>query len=60
MFSGRCFFVDHESGYININHKLAIKYTETVKVKLIFEIVVQIQIVEINGKHTYNGVFNDS
>ena len=37
MFSGGCVFIDHASGYVSINHQVAINTTETVKAKLTFE-----------------------
>ena len=37
MFSGRCVFIDHASGYVSIKHQVNINTTETVKVKLTFE-----------------------
>ena len=36
MFSGRCVFIDHASGYVSIKHQVAINTTETVKGKLTF------------------------
>ena len=33
MFSGGCVFMDHASGYMRINHQVAIRYTEMVKEK---------------------------
>ena len=37
MFSGGCVFIDHPSGYVSINHQVAINATETVKAKITFE-----------------------
>ena len=37
MFSGRCVFIDHASGYVSIKHQVAINSTETGKAKLTFE-----------------------
>ena len=33
MFSGLCVFIDHASGYVIINHQVAINATETFKAK---------------------------
>ena len=60
MFSGGCVFVYHTSGYVIINHKVAINATETVKAKLTFEKKTQSQVVVIKGYHTDNGIFNAS
>ena len=51
MFSGRFFFIDHASGYLRINHQVAINATETVKEKLAFEREAQNQVVAIKGHH---------
>ena len=37
MFSGGCVFIGYVSGYVTINHQLAINATKTVKAKLTFE-----------------------
>ena len=60
MFSGGCVFLDHASGYVSINHQVAINATETVKAKLTFEREAQSQGVVIKGYHTDNGIFNSS
>ena len=60
MFSGRCVFIDYDSGYVSIKHQVAINATETVKAKLTFERDAQSQGVVIKGYHTDNGIFNYS
>ena len=60
MFSGGCVFIYHASGYVSINHKVAINNTETSKAKLTFEREAQSQGVVIKGYHTDNGIFNSS
>ena len=60
MFSGGCVFIDHASGYVSINHQVAINATETVKAKLTFMRDAQIQGVVIKGYNTDNGIFNYS
>ena len=47
MFSGVCVFIDHASGYVSIQHQVAINATETVKAKLNFEREAQSQVVVI-------------
>ena len=37
IFSGRCVFIDHISGYVSIKHLSTIDATETAKVKITFE-----------------------
>ena len=58
MFSRRCVFIDYVSGYVSIEHQVAVNATETVKAKLTFEREAQIQGVVIKGYHTDNGIFN--
>ena len=60
MFSGRCDFVDHVSGYMSIKYQVAINATETINTKLNLEREAKIQGVTNNGYHIENGVFNDS
>ena len=60
IFSGGCVFIDHASGYVSINHQVAINVTETSKAKLTFERKAQSQIVVIKGYHTDKGIFNCS
>ena len=60
MFSGRCVFIDHASGYVIINNQVDINATENVKVKLTFEREAQSQGVVIKGYHADNGIFNAS
>ena len=60
LFSRRCAFIDHASGYVSIKHQVAISATETVKAKLTFVREAQSQKVLIKGYHTYNGIFNFS
>ena len=60
MFSGRCVFIYHTSGYVSIKHQGAINSTETIKAKLTFEREPQIQGVVIKRYHTDNGIFNAS
>ena len=52
MFSGGCVFIDHASGYANINYQVAINATETFKAKLTFEREDKSQGVMINVYHT--------
>ena len=59
-FSGGCIFIDHASGYVRMEHLVAIKATKNVKGKLTFEREAQSQGVVINGYHTDNGIFNDA
>ena len=58
MLSGGCFFIDHASGYVSINHQVAINATKTVKAKLTFEREAWSHGVVIKGYHTDNGIFN--
>ena len=51
IFSGGFVFIDHASGYLRINHQVAINATETVKEKLAFEREAQNQVVAIKGHH---------
>ena len=60
MFSGGCVFIDNASGYVSINHQVAINDTKTVKEKLTFDREAQIQGVVIKVYHTDNGIFNSS
>ena len=60
MFSGGFIFIDHASGYVSINHQVAINATKTVKEKLTFDREAQIQGVVIKVYHTDNGIFNSS
>ena len=60
MFSGGCFFIDHDSGYVSIKHQVAINATETFKAKLTFEREAQSQGVVIKVYHTNNRIFNSS
>ena len=60
MFSGGCVFIEHVSGYVSINHQVAINATETVKSKPTFEREAQSQGVVIKGYHTDNGIFKSS
>ena len=58
MFSWECVFIEHASGYVIINHQVAINTTETVKSKLTFERESQSQGEVIKGYHTDNDIFN--
>ena len=49
MFSVKCVFIDHASGYVIIKNQVAINATETFKAKLTFEREDQSQGVTING-----------
>ena len=60
MLSGGCVFIDHASGYVSINHQVAIIATKNVKTKLTFEREAQSLGVVIKGYHTDNGIFNAS
>ena len=60
IYSEGCVLIDHTSGYMIIKHQVAIKATETVKAKLIFEREDKSQGVMINIYHTENGIFNTS
>ena len=40
--SKQCFFIDHDSVYVSINHQVAINATQTVKVKLTLDREAQI------------------
>ena len=60
MFSGGCVFIVRTSSYVSIKHQVAIKATETVKVKLTFERGAQSHVVVIKRYHTDNGIFNAS
>ena len=60
MFSGGCVFIDHDSGYMRIEQRVAINATETVKAKLTFDRDAKSQGVVIKGYHTDNGIFNAS
>ena len=60
MFSGGCVFINHASGYVSIDHQVAINATETFKAKLTFEREAQSYGVVIKGYHTDNGIFNTS
>ena len=60
MFSGGCVFIDHASGYVRINHQLAINANETFKGGITFEKEAQSQGLVIKGYHTDNGIFNSS
>ena len=60
MFSGGFVFIDHASGYVSINHQVAINGTETFNAKPTFEREAQSQGVVIKGYHTDNGIFNAS
>ena len=54
------FFIDHSSGYVNINHQVTINTTETVKAKLTFERESQSQEGILKGYHTDNRIFDVS
>ena len=58
MFSGGCVFIDLASGYVIINHQLAINATEIIKKKHNFEREDKSQGVIINLYYTDNGIFN--
>ena len=60
MYLGGYVFIEYASGYVIINHQVAINATETVKAKLTFEREAQSQGVVIKGYHTDNGIFNSS
>ena len=60
MFSGGPVFIDHASGYVRINHQVAINSTENFKEKITFERDTQSQGVVIKGYHTDNGILNAS
>ena len=60
MFSGVCVFIDHTSGYVSINHQVAINATETIKEKLTLDREDKSQGVMINVYHTENVIFNTS
>ena len=60
MFSEVCVFIYHTSGYMSMNHQVAINATENLKSKLTFERESHIQGVVIKGYHTGNGIFNSS
>ena len=60
MFSGRCVFIDHASGYVRIKHQVDINTTETVEAKTTLERKAQSQGVVIKGYQTDNGIFNAS
>ena len=60
MFSVGYVFIYHASGYVRINHQVAINATETVKEKLTFEREAQSQGLVIKGYHADNGIFNAS
>ena len=60
MFSGRCAFIDHTSGYVSIKHQVDINTTGTFKEKLTFEREAQSQGVVMKGYCTDNGIFNVS
>ena len=60
MFSGGCVFIDHSSGYVSINHQVAIHANATVKEKLTFERETKSLGLVIKGYHTNNGIFNAS
>ena len=49
MFSGGYVFIYHASGYVSINHQVAINATKTVKEKITFEREAQSQGVVIKG-----------
>ena len=49
MFSGGCFLIDRESGYVSIKHQVTINATENVKAKLTFERESKSQVVAIKG-----------
>ena len=60
MFSGGCISINHNSGYVNIKHQVAINATKNVKETLTFEREAQSQGVAIKGYHTNNEIFNYS
>ena len=60
MFSGGYIFIDHDSGYVMIEHQVDINSTEIVMAKLTFEREDQSQGVAIKAYHTDNGIFNAS
>ena len=47
IFSSRCVFIDHASGYIIIKHQVDISAIENVKDKLTFDKADQIKVLEI-------------
>ena len=49
IYSVGCVLIDHASGYMSINHQVAINATETIKSKLTFESEAQIQGVVIRN-----------
>ena len=58
MFSVECVFNEHASGYVSINHQVAINATKTVKIKLTFEREDKSQGIMINEYH--NDISNTS
>ena len=60
IFSGRCVFIDHASGYGIIQKQVDINATETVKADPTFVREAQSQGVVIKVYHTDNRIFNAS
>ena len=52
--------IDHVSGYVSINHQVAINAAETVKAKPTFKMEYKSQGVMINVYHTDNEIFSTS